>query len=72
MNQNWEDLANAIILQAAEDYRICRRRIRRWPDQKEAQAMIREVERFFRSRWFCQLTDADGVRILDELKKESA
>ena len=70
MNQNWEDLANAIILQAAEDYRICRRRIRRWPDQKESQAIIREVEHFFRSRWFNQLTDIDGKALIRNLREE--
>ena len=43
MNRNWEDLANAIILQAVDDYRKCRRRVRQQPDQKEAQAMIREI-----------------------------
>jgi len=66
----WENLANAIILQAVEDYRKCRRRVRRWPDQKEAQAMIREIEKFFHSRWFCQLADVDGIKILEQLKKE--
>ena len=71
MQKNWEDLANAIILQAVDDYRKCRRRVRHWPDQKEAQAMIREVEQFFRSRWFCQLADVDGIKILEELKKEA-
>ena len=72
MNRNWEDLANAIILQAVDDYRKCRRLVRRKPDQKEAQAMIREIEKFFHSRWFCQLADVDGIRILEELKKEVA
>ena len=72
MNKNWEALTQAIILQAVEDYRKCRRLVRRKPDQKAAQAMIREVEQFFRSRWFCQLADVDGVKILEELKKEVA
>ena len=72
MNRNWEDLANAIILQAVDDYRKCRRLVRRKPDQKEAQAMIREIEQFFRSHWFCQLADVDGIKILEQLKKEVA
>ena len=52
MRWNWEDLANAIILQAVEDYRKARKRVRTRPDQKIAQATIREVERFFKSWWF--------------------
>ena len=72
MNENCEKLAQAIILQAVEDYRKCRRLVRRKPNQVEAQKMIREVEAFFRSRWFMQLSDADGTMILEALKKEVA
>ena len=72
MQQNWEALAQAIILQAVEDYRKCRRKVRRKPNQFEAQKMIREVERFFRSKWFKQLSEADGNMILEQLKKEVA
>ena len=72
MNESWEDLAGAIIMQAVADYRKCRVLVRTKPNQKAAQAMIREVERFFRSRWFCQLTELDGNRILNKLKEEVA
>ena len=72
MNRNWEDFAQAIILQAVDDYRKSRRRVRQKPDQKEAQAMIREVEQFFRSRWFRQLSDVDGRTILYNLRREAA
>ena len=72
MKQNWQALSQAIILQAVEDYRKCRRLVRRMPNQVEAQKMIREVEAFFRSRWFMQLSDADGTMILEQLKKEVA
>ena len=70
MQRCWENLANAIILKAVEDYRIARRRFRHFPDQKASQAMIREVERFFLSRWFAQLTDVDGEYLLRRLKEE--
>ena len=72
MQQNWEDLAQAIILQAVEDYRKCRRLVRRKLNQFEAQKMIREVEAFFRSKWFKQLSDADGNIIFEQLKQEVA
>ena len=72
MRDNWEALANAIVLKAVEDYRKCRRKVRRKPNQFEAQKMIREIEVFFRSEWFRQLTDADGKVILEQLRKEVA
>ena len=72
MNRNWEDFAQAIIQQAVDDYRKSRRRVRQKPDQKEAQAMIREVEQFFRSNWFRQLSDVDGSTILYNLRRETA
>ena len=72
MNENWEKLAQAIILQAVEDYRKCRRLVRRKPNQVEAQKMIREVEYFFRSRWYKQLSDTDGNKIIEMLRREVA
>ena len=72
MKDNWEALVNAIVLKAVEDYRKARRRVRRFPGQKGAQERIREVERFFRSRWFLILTDTDGRMILEQLRKEVA
>ena len=72
MKDNWEALVNAIVLRAVEDYRKARRRVHRFPGQKGAQEMIREVEKFFRSRWFLMLTDTDGRMILEHLKKEVA
>ena len=72
MQRNWEDLAQAIIMKAVEDYRKARRRARHFPDQKGAQATIREVEQFFRSRWFAQLTDIDGEMLIKRLREEVA
>ena len=72
MNENWEKLAQAIILQAVEDYRKCRRLVRRKPGQVDAQKMIREVEYFFRSDWYKQLSDTDGNQIIELLRREVA
>ena len=72
MNENWEKLAQAIILQAVEDYRKCRRLVRRKPGQVDAQKMIREVEYFFRSDWYKQLSDTDGNQIIEQLRREVA
>ena len=43
MRHCWEDLANEIILRAVKDYRIARKKVRTRPDQKAAQATIREM-----------------------------
>lgn len=71
MQRNWEDLAQAIIVQAVTDYRKARKRVRTHPGQTAAQATICEVERFFPSWWFAQLTDVDGEMLLERLKKEA-
>ena len=68
--RNWEDLANAIILQAVDDYRRSRRRVRKRKDQRDAQQRLREVEKFLGSRWYYQLTNVDGKKLLEYLKKE--
>lgn len=55
----FEELAEAIIIQAVEDYRNARSKRR-----------INEVERFFRSEWFRELCDLDGKAIIERLRKE--
>ena len=78
LDENWEDLANAIIVQQAADYRKCRRILRVRPGKKhvsffvqdEAIKRLREIEVFFQSWWFSQLTTADGEMILERLRKE--
>ena len=71
MQRIWEDFANAIILQAVEDYRRARRRIRLFPDKRqEILARMREVENFIGSWWYYQLTDVDGATLMAELKQE--
>ena len=72
MNYLWEELANAIVLQAVRDYRNARRRIRRYARAKKSRATVRECERFFRSGWFRQLTDLDGEELLKDLRSEAA
>ena len=66
----YENLANAIIVQAAEDYRAALKRLKRDPQNKSARQTAQEVEEFFRSGWFRVLTDADGGMILSRLKGE--
>ncbi len=57
--ENYEKLANAIIIQAVRDYRnscSCQMRC--------------SIERFFRSEWFMVLTALDGERLIKRLREE--
>ena len=49
---NYEALANAIIVQAVKDFRPAYRRLKRHPNDKLAQDTVREVEPFFCSDYF--------------------
>ena len=66
----WHDLANAVILQAVEDYRVVCRKLRRCPYLAGAAEAKLELEAFFASRWFKTLSEADGVALLESIKEE--
>lgn len=67
----YENLANAIIEQAANDFREAKRRLRKNTRDTEAEKTYRETKRFFRSEWFSQLTTLDGELLLAKLEEES-
>ena len=69
--QACRDLANAIIIQAAKDYRTALRRKRRNPDSVRADYTIREIERFLRSEWFTCLTGVKGEYLIERIRKEA-
>lgn len=66
----YERLANAIILKAVDDYRRALRKLGRFEDDINALSTVREVERFFRSKWFADLCNLDGEILIDRLKGE--
>ena len=55
----YENLANAIILQAAKDYRLT-----------DDEQQLQEIERFFRSCWFGVLSKVDPEFLIKGLRKE--
>lgn len=55
----YENLANAVIMQAVRDYRKC-----------QNPGILQELEQFFLSDWFMMLTKVDGTMILERLRKE--
>ena len=69
---NYEILANAIVEQAAKDYRWVRTALGKDAENVAATAMLSETERFFRSAWFGQLTSLDGEWLLQKLEGEFA
>ena len=66
----FEDLANAVIIQAARDYRVALRKLDVNPGHKESQWIKEDCEGFFLSGWFGVLTHVDGDWLLNRLKKE--
>jgi len=67
---NWQELANAIILRAVEDYRRAHDRNRLRPHQAETLREIQSIEQFFCSEWFEVLCNLDGRKLLHDLKKQ--
>ena len=67
---NYEALANAIIVQAVKDFRPAYRRLKRHPNDKLAQDTVREITQFFCSDYFCALTDLDGSALLNRIIRE--
>lgn len=70
MDTCYTNLANAIIIQAAKDYKKALRRLKKFPRDKEARYTKRDCERFFRSGWFERLTDLDGEVLIRKLNEE--
>ena len=66
----YENLANAIIMQAVKDYRAAKKKLKKRPTNKDAELMVIDTEKFFRSDWFTALTNVDGEVILRKLQEE--
>ena len=70
IEDGFSNLANAIILQAVKDYRDALKTLNKYPDSIEGNKMKSDGERFFRSKWFSQVTSLDGNMLLIKLKEE--
>jgi hypothetical protein len=62
------ELANAIIVQAATDYRNAL--LGDAYRGKSPEVVISECERFFRSEWYRILTEFDGEVLMEKIQKE--
>ena len=70
MEDAWENLANAIVIQAAKDYRTALKCVKLNPRNTSAQYDKAELERFFRSGWYAELTKVDGEYLMAKLQEE--
>ena len=66
----WEELANGIIIQAAQDWRAAMAILQEDPDDPEARETVRETESFFLSEYYATLTKVDGAWLLRRLREE--
>ncbi len=66
----YEELANAIIIQAVTDYRESRITLKTCPKDKDAMKMIRDVTSFFKSDFFRLLTTIDPEELMQKLRAE--
>ena len=64
-------LAEAIILQAVEDYRHATNRLKKTPNDVRLLNRKAEIEAFFLSGWFRVLTQLNGKKLLQRLQAES-
>lgn len=66
----YENLANAIVLDAVKDYRKALKRLRKNSRNSIAASERDEIERFFHSPWFGVLTTVDPEYLITKLKEE--
>lgn len=66
----YDRLAKAIIIQAIKDYRWALKSMKKYKNVREAKKLIRDVEAFFTSEWFCSLSDIDGRRLMKLIKDD--
>ncbi|MCR4692307.1 MAG: hypothetical protein K5664_00315 [Firmicutes bacterium] len=59
LEENYQMLADAIVMQAVRDYRRC-----------GCYQAKKSIESFFRSDWFATICELDGERLIKRLRQE--
>lgn len=70
MIHNVEELANAIIVRAAKDYRKALKRSLCFPNSNSVKNEIRKLEAFFQSDYYKLMTNLDGDMLMQRLRQE--
>ena len=65
----YRSLANAIVVQAANDYRNALKG-KSYCEKYTPEQIITKLEKFFRSDWYKMLTRVDGEYLIQELRNE--
>ena len=68
--QAYENLANAIIVSAAEDYEFALHRLERNPNSVSARNAVMRGEDFFYSDWFLVLSNYDPATLIRKIKEK--
>ena len=68
--KSYEALANAVIAQAARDYRRTLKVLRKNPNSRAGLANKKELEKFFHSDYYRILTTLDADYLMERVKKE--
>ena len=66
----YENLANAIVLQAFKDYKRALWKLSHNPYDSDAARNKKKLERFFDSNWYRLLTDVDADILVGEAKRQ--
>ena len=69
IDEGFEALANAIVVQAVTDYRRLSEG-KKLTHHGSTQYTLLELEKFFKSKWFDLLTRVDGEMLLERLQAE--
>ena len=67
----YENLANAIVKQAARDYMTALKRLKKNPYDRKKRKEVRELEEFFHSDWYELLTDVDADYLIRKLREKA-
>ena len=65
-----ENLANAVVSVAAKDYLAALKKVKRKATNKDAMQEAMDLERFFHSAWYAQLTSVDPDYLIRRLRNE--
>lgn len=68
----YENLANAIVMQAARDYLSALRKVKKSPRNKLAMDEALRLESFFHSDWYRILTGVDPDYLIRKLREKVA
>lgn len=69
--EGMERLCQAVIVQAAKDYRTALHTLKRNPASGSAKDTVNEIEKFLRSEYYESLTDVNGEYLIRKLREEA-